>query len=121
MEVTRTETYNTAAGGTNTVFVVEPFDRERLVQILATASEAADEQAAAETKAEREQQEAEEAKLWRTWTSGNGQFTVEAKLLSLAVGKAELEKRDGTAVDVELDILSPEDREFVEEWKRARR
>lgn len=63
------------------------------------------------------QAEVEESELWRTWTTANGKFTVEAKLLSIANGKVKLEKRNGTTVDVKLDVLSLEDQDFIDEWK----
>lgn len=58
---------------------------------------------------------------WRTWTTANGKFRVDAKLLSIGRGNAKLEKRDGTTVEVKPDILSPEDQDFIEQWKRTRR
>jgi hypothetical protein len=62
----------------------------------------------------------EEAK-WRTWKTANGKYSVEAKFIKFASGMLTLEKKDGIRVDVKLDILTAEDREFVmkRKWLRA--
>jgi len=58
-----------------------------------------------------------EAAKWRTWTTADGKYRVEAKLVTLVAGTLTLEKRDGTTVNVKLDILSPEDQDFVTQRK----
>lgn len=116
VEVDGTKTHTTPTKGSKTIRVVRLVSKEKLAEMEAKA-------AAGEAEAERKRKEAEaakEAKSWRTWTTADGKFTVEAKLVSIGFGKARLEKRDGTTVDVKPDVLSPEDQDFIEEWKRAR-
>ena len=50
---------------------------------------------------------------WRKWTSGLGQHTIEAKLLRVEDGMAQLEKPDGTIVEVRLEKLSDRDRLYI--------
>lgn len=65
--------------------------------------------------------EAVEAAKWRTWTTADGRFKQDAKFVRFAAGKVTLERKDGTTVDVRLDILCSDDQEFVRErkWTRA--
>ena len=51
---------------------------------------------------------------YRTWTSADSEYTVEAKFLSYAVDKVKLEKRNGEQISVPIDRLSEEDREHIE-------
>lgn len=55
---------------------------------------------------------------FRTWTSRNGKFTVNAKLLSVEDDKADLEKKDGRVIQLPLDKLSKADVAFVEELRK---
>ncbi len=70
-----------------------------------------------------ETQEADriEAAKWRTWATADGKYKVEAKFVTFVAGSLTLEKRDGTTVDAKLDILCPEDRNFVTQrkWRNA--
>jgi hypothetical protein len=65
-----------------------------------------------------------EAAKYRTWTSSDGKYNVEAKFIKLAGGGfLTLEMKDGTTVDVKMESLSPGDRDFVRlrKWtQRAR-
>jgi hypothetical protein len=58
-----------------------------------------------------------ESTEFRTWTDRSGSFRVEAILLGVEGGKAQLHKSNGVKISVPLDKLSPEDGEFVEAWK----
>ena len=49
----------------------------------------------------------------RTWTSSNGRFSVEAELVDVEDGKAQLKKSDGQVIGVPLLSLSAADREHV--------
>ena len=60
-----------------------------------------------------------EAAKWRTWATADGKHKVEAKFITYVGGTVILEKKDGTTVDVQLDILCPEDQEYVK--NRGRR
>jgi hypothetical protein len=46
---------------------------------------------------------------WRVWTTADGKYRTEAKFLRSINGVVTLEKRDGTTVDVQLNILSASD------------
>jgi len=61
-----------------------------------------------------------EAAKWRTWQTADGKFKVEAKFVKCAFGTLTLEKKDSTTVDVNLDILCPDDQEFVKRRKWTR-
>ena len=63
--------------------------------------------------------DANESRMWRTWTTADGRFTVDAKLVGLSFDTATLEKRNGTTVDVSLRILSAEDRDFIRKHRRT--
>ena len=64
--------------------------------------------------------EAKEPDPWRIWTSANGKFKVKARLLSIANGVAKLERKDKAKVDVKLELLCPDDNNYVEAWKQDR-
>ena len=49
----------------------------------------------------------------RTWTSSNGRFTIEADLVDVNEGMAQLKKADGQLIAVPLLSLSAEDRDYV--------
>jgi hypothetical protein len=55
---------------------------------------------------------------YRTWTSANGKFTTDAKLLSYANGTINIETRDSKKINVPLEKLSKTDQDFVTEWRR---
>jgi hypothetical protein len=63
-------------------------------------------------RAEEQERLAEEAE-YRTWKTADGKYSVEANFIKFAAGILTLEKRDGSTVDVKLDILSPDDQDFV--------
>lgn len=50
---------------------------------------------------------------WRTWTTADGQFTVEAKLVRSDQTTVTLTKRQGGTITVKTELLSTEDREFL--------
>ena len=51
--------------------------------------------------------------VFRFWFSRDGKFSVEAKLREIKNGKAVLEKRDGTSVEVDPAVLSDEDSQYL--------
>jgi WD40 repeat protein len=59
--------------------------------------------------------EPERKEAFRTWTSADGKFTVEAQLLRADGDAAVLKKKSGREVKVPLDKLREEDRQYVEE------
>jgi hypothetical protein len=98
MFVSGTETYNTAIGGTNTIFVLRKVPLEVLIKNLALPTVSIP--AASQEKT-----------LFRIWTDVTGKFKVEAKLLKETddMAKVVLEKRDGTAIEVPVTNLSAAD------------
>jgi hypothetical protein len=50
---------------------------------------------------------------WRTWTTADGRFRVDAKFVRSSSDTVTLEKQDGTTVDVSLEVLCAEDRDFI--------
>lgn len=80
----------------------------------AAAAKQAERKAAAEKRRaglEDRRKAAEAKRVMRTWTSG--QFTIEAKFLSVTAGQVKLEKADGSTIDVPLERLSDADREWI--------
>ena len=55
----------------------------------------------------------------RTWTSANGNFSIEAKYLSSTATIVTLEKANGTPVTVELARLSQNDQDYVKHQQNA--
>jgi hypothetical protein len=53
----------------------------------------------------------------REWTDASGKFRVSARFAGLAFGKVKLEREDGQVIEIEVEKLSDEDRE----WIRSRR
>jgi outer membrane protein assembly factor BamB len=64
-------------------------------------------------KAKQDRQLALEKAKWRTWTDSTGEHKVEAKFNGVISGKVKLLKADGTALEVPLEKLSDEDREWI--------
>lgn len=62
-----------------------------------------------------------EAAKWRIWTTADGKFKVEAKFVKRISGIVTLEKKDGSTVDVKLNILCLDDQDFVKQrkWRQA--
>lgn len=70
-------------------------------------------QAEQRRQVEKERQETIEAAKWRTWTNSTGTHKTEAKFGGMAFGKVKLIKRDGSTVQVPIEKLSDEDREWI--------
>lgn len=94
-KVSGTKTYQTTLG-TKTVFVVEPCDDP--VQFP--------------EKAEKPKPRPKQNN-YRTWTSADGKFTVEAKLVMVIADSIRLEKRDGMVIDVPRSKISGADWEWI--------
>ncbi|WP_160168294.1 SHD1 domain-containing protein [Novipirellula maiorica] len=64
---------------------------------------------------------AADARKWRIWTTRDGKHKVDAKFVKYIAGTLTLQKKDGTAVDVKLDLLCHDDKEFVmqRKWTKA--
>jgi TM2 domain-containing membrane protein YozV len=62
----------------------------------------------------------DEAK-WRTWRAKEGGFSVDAKFIRFGAGMVTLEKRDGKVISVDIEILSPDDGDFIrkQKWMQA--
>ncbi|MGA2064147.1 MAG: SHD1 domain-containing protein [Thermoguttaceae bacterium] len=69
--------------------------------------------AIARAREEEQRKAAIEAAKWRTWTDASGTEIGEAKFSGIIAGRVKLVKRDGSSVQVPLDKLSDEDREWI--------
>ena len=98
--------------------VKEYLEDARIAISKAEAARKAKEESVVEPKRDSEDTK---ATPWRTWTTADGKYTVEAKFIKYAAGTLTLEKKDGTTVDVELDRLCPEDQDFIKERKAKSR
>lgn len=54
----------------------------------------------------------------REWTDKTGKFKVTAYFVRKTGSKIKLRKKDHTSIEIELEVLSPEDQEFVTSIKR---
>lgn len=59
------------------------------------------------------------ASQMREWVDATGKFKIQAKMLSQADGKVELEKSDGLVVTLPIDKLSVKDQTFLKESKAS--
>lgn len=101
LKVNGTTTYNTAAGGTKTVFVIEPVTKKELDELAEKAKAAA------------------EAAQYRKWTLG--EKTVVAKLLDVKNNMVRLQaKEDGELVEFRMIELNKEDQRWAREELRRR-
>jgi hypothetical protein len=128
-EVTGTETYETAAGGTKTLFVLSKVRADRIqayVKAKAEEKRAQEEKAQEEARKAREVAEkteeerkanAEKAK-WHVWSDSDGKLKFEATIIGVVSGNVVLKKRDGTVARVPLEELSPDEQEWLEQWKK---
>jgi hypothetical protein len=73
-----------------------------------------------ESTTTKNQKQAEAARdtNYRTWTSADGKFTTEAKLLSYANGTITIETSEKKKKSVPLKKLSKADQDFVAKWRR---
>jgi len=67
----------------------------------------------AEAEARKERQAAIEEAKWRTWTDASGKHKTEAKYSGTLNGEVMLLKRNGSKIQLPLDRLSDEDREWI--------
>jgi hypothetical protein len=74
-------------------------------------------QKAQEAEKERERRKElakqQEAARWHTWTSADGQHTIEAKFLKAMGDTIHLEKKDGSIIKVPRDKLSEDDWKWI--------
>ena len=59
-----------------------------------------------------------QAPAYRKWTSGN--YSTEARLITLAGDIASLRKPDGRTIKVPYSKLSPADQKFLDDWKKRK-
>lgn len=79
--------------------------------------ERADEERRKVQEAEREaaarRKDAIEKAKWRTWTSADGQHTIEAKFAKATGDNVFLEKKDGTTIKLQREKLSEDDMKWI--------
>lgn len=103
IEVDGTKKYTTVAGASKTVRVIRLISAEKIAEV------------------EKEKTRLADDKLFRTWTSTNGEFTIEAKFLDFRGGKLHLEKRDGKTIEVSPQQISKDDRDHYRDLLKNRR
>lgn len=88
-----------------------------VAEVIAKSEELANQQAAsqeaqrqADAKADAEQRRAENT---RTWKDATGSHSIEATFVKMIAGKVTLKKPDGSQVDISLEKLSDDDRQWV--------
>ena len=116
VEITGTKTYRTAIGR-RTVMVAEPFIFVEDEAVVARRAQARRKAAEERARAEEVRKAAAEAAKWRAWTDSN----IEAKFSGLVSGEVKLIKRDGCVMCVGVKELSDEDRQWLDNRKRAAR
>jgi hypothetical protein len=123
--VTKTTTYATAAGATNTVLVVEPLEQDSFkasAEEKAARRKNADEPPQkADQPTKKERDDDVEAAKWRTWTDASGEHKIEAKCSGLTLGAVNLAKRDGSKLKVSLEKLSAEDKVWIANRSKSRK
>ncbi len=126
-KVAGTKKYDTAAGTTKTITMLETTENPNKAKIAAANAKAAEAKvkaaeaktaADAKLKAERERRVKEDT---RKWTSASGGNSITATFAGRIGDKIKLKKEDGTAITVSLDQLTEEDRDWVEKRSKKRR
>lgn len=56
----------------------------------------------------------------RTWMSADGKYSVNAEFMSMTAGIVKLKRSDGKIVEVPIENLSETDRQFLEDYRKAR-
>jgi len=63
-------------------------------------------------------EDSEQLQTLRTWKSKDGKFSVVAKLVERTDDSVKLERENGKQLDVPLERLSEQDREFLGKYKK---
>jgi hypothetical protein len=132
------------SGGSRSLFTMRPVDRKRLEALAAegkakeagsgssdtskkdeqdpnaAAKQNTDARAAAEAKVASAQSRLDATPI-RTWKSADKKFELQAKLKSMTPDTVTLLRENGTEIKVPKDKLSPEDLDYIEEWKASRK
>jgi len=103
-EVTGTEKYSTSDDGTNTVFVLKPFDKKIIDDIIAKT-------AAAMTDGTKK----EKASGLRIWTDATEKFSVKAEFVELKDGLVSLQKENGEVISVPFARLHQRAKDWIKE------
>lgn len=114
-----TTAFKTLFGGRIDTMTREDLNRPTPEE-LAAKQKAADDVARARAEEDARKAAELEAAKSRIWTTADGKYKVEARLVKLNAGTLTLEKKDGNTIDVKMDILCPEDQEFVRQRKWTR-
>ncbi len=103
VEVTGSKSYETVAGSTKTIWVLEFVHADR------------------EAELDREMEEKQEAKERRTWSDISGKHKIEAKFLGMKSNLVMLKTKDGTTKEIQLSKLSRTDQTWIrDELKKNR-
>lgn len=111
--VTGTKQYETASGGTKTIFVLKMRTQEEIhAEQQATAQELQKKKNLAAKKRETEKEQRIKDNT-RTWTAASSGKTLRATFIGSIGDKVKLQKEDGTAITVALNQLSDEDQAWI--------
>jgi hypothetical protein len=121
VEVDGTFEYTTVLGAKKKVYKIKLCTPEREKEILLEREQKKKELQQQMEIAEMERKKAEREASFHTWTSSDGNFTVEAIFIDFKDGKVLLEKRDESVIEVSPAVLSREDRDYYRDLIMQRR
>lgn len=116
MKVTKTRQYETAIGGSKTVFEIAPQvrDVDSFLERVSTARLRQLQKLAAKHKEDAEKaKQIATAEKTRTWKDVTGSFSLVAEFAGVVSGKVRLKKKDGSIISVPLDQLSEADQKWI--------
>ena len=135
------DTYTTVQGFKNTILSLRQIDSKAVERALADANRAKEWKAgwlemqeshelvkqkmqqdvAIHERRKKQEKKREELKHYREWVSAGGKYSVKAKYVRYEKGDVILLRLDGTTVNVQLQKLSKDDRNYVKERRREER
>ncbi len=97
-KVTGTYKYTTVMGGTNTIFIIEPLNIEKLKPFL---------------KIDKPNQLKTTLKSLRIWTDKTGRFSIKASFMGYLDGKVKLYKENKQTIIININNLSIDDQNYI--------
>jgi hypothetical protein len=114
VEVAGTKKYNTVLREKKTVQVV------RLLTVKETAERLANEQTAIED-ANATKEHLTKERQWRSWTSADGKYTIEAQFITFQDGRLHLKSRNGRTMQINPATLSKADQVYYRDLLKVRK
>ena len=119
--VAGTKTYETVAGGTNTVFVLRMLDEDKITDYLEKNKPAVITLKPSPKPSTKPKGQPKKEFVVRTWTDTNTKQAFEAEFLGVAFGKVKLRKKDGTELQIPVEQLSLQDQAWIRSRRRGSR